>query len=101
MRYPLFLDLSNQPVVVIGAGSVATRKIRTLLRAKATVTVISPEATTPVRRLAQAKRVRWLRRRYQKGDLRGARLAIAATDNLVINQTICTEAKRHNLLVNC
>src|SRR5450432_1850640 len=101
MRYPLFLDLSDQPTVVIGAGSVATRKIRTLLRARAVVTVISPVATTPIRRLALTKRVRWVRRRYRPGDLRGARLVIAATDDLAINQTICVEAKRRNLLVNC
>jgi precorrin-2 dehydrogenase/sirohydrochlorin ferrochelatase len=101
MRYPLFLDLTNQSAVVIGAGSVATRKIRTLLCAKATVTVISPEATTSIRRLAQRKRVRWIRRRYRRGDLRGAQLAIAATDDPATNQVICREAKRLNLLVNC
>jgi precorrin-2 dehydrogenase/sirohydrochlorin ferrochelatase len=101
MRYPLFLDLTNQSAVVIGAGSVATRKIRTLLRAEATVTVISPQATASIRRLAQTKRVRWVRRRYRRGDLRRARLAIAATDDPVTNQVICTEAKRRKLLVNC
>ncbi len=101
MRYPLFLDLTNQSAVVIGAGSVATRKIRTLLRAKATVTVISPAATAPIRRLAQTKRVRWVRRRYRQGDLRGAYLVIAATDDFAVNQAICKEAKRRNLLVNC
>jgi precorrin-2 dehydrogenase / sirohydrochlorin ferrochelatase len=101
MRYPLFLNLSNQPTVVIGAGSVATRKIRTLLRADAAVTVISPKATPSIRRLAQTKRVHWVRRCYRPGDLRGARLVIAATDDLAINQTICAEAKRRKLLVNC
>jgi len=101
MRYPLFLDLTNQSAVVIGAGSVATRKIRTLLKAEAKVTVVSPQATVPIRRLAQAKHVRWVRRRYRQGDLRGARLAIAATDDLAVNQLICTEAKRRKLLVNC
>ncbi|HXI84757.1 MAG TPA: bifunctional precorrin-2 dehydrogenase/sirohydrochlorin ferrochelatase [Verrucomicrobiae bacterium] len=101
MRYPLFLDLSKQPTVVIGAGRVATRKIRMLLRAEAVVTVISPQATTSVRSLAQTKRLRWLRRRYRHGDLRGARLAIAATDDLAVNQVVCAEAKRHKLLVNC
>ena len=101
MRYPLFLDLTNQSAVVIGAGSVATRKTRTLLRAGAMVTVISPQATVPIRRLAQAKHVRWVRRRYRQGDLRGARLAIAATDDLAVNQLICAEAKRRELLVNC
>ena len=80
MRYPLFLDLTKQSAVVVGAGSVATRKIRTLLRAEATVTVISPQATASIRRLAQTKRVHWMLRRYLRGDLHGARLAIAATD---------------------
>jgi precorrin-2 dehydrogenase / sirohydrochlorin ferrochelatase len=101
MRYPLFLDLSNQSAVVIGAGRVATRKIRTLLRVRATVTVISPQATASIRRLAQTKRVRWVRRRYRAGDLRGVCLAIAATDDLAMNRIICAEAKRRNLLVNC
>jgi siroheme synthase (precorrin-2 oxidase/ferrochelatase) len=44
MRYPLFLDLASQRVVVIGAGRVAARKTRTLLAADAVVTVICPNA---------------------------------------------------------
>ena len=113
MRYPLFLDVAGQPAVVIGAGRVATRKIRTLLAAGACITVISPEATPFI--VARASRpwnsrrrtgetpvpLRWLRRRYRRGDLRGARLAIAATDDLAVNEAVCAEAERRNLLVNC
>jgi precorrin-2 dehydrogenase/sirohydrochlorin ferrochelatase len=98
MRYPLFLDLTGQPVVVIGAGKVATRKVGTLLKAGAVVTIISPTATPAIHRL---KQVRWLRRRYRLGDLRGARLVVAATDDLVVNQRVCAEARRRRLLVNC
>src|SRR2546430_1510398 len=94
-HYPLFLNLINQRVVVIGAGAVAMRKIRSLIAAGAHVTVISPRAE----RLP--KGVRWLRRRYRHGDLRGARLAVAATDDLRVNEQICAEAKRRKLLVNC
>ena len=101
MRYPLFLDLAGQPVVVIGAGKVATRKIRTLLAAPANVTVISPTASAAIRQFARADRVRWRRRRYRRGDLRGARLVIAATNDQAINELVCTEAKRRRLLVNC
>ena len=101
MHYPLFLDLADQPVVVIGAGNVATRKIRTLLTAGARVTVISPKAKAAIRQLALTRRVRWIRRMYRRGDLRGARLAIAATDDPAINELVCAEAKRHRLLVNC
>jgi precorrin-2 dehydrogenase / sirohydrochlorin ferrochelatase len=101
MRYPLFLDLTGQRVVVIGAGSVAARKIRTLLAAGAVVTVVSPKASAPIRRLAQTKHIRWLRRRYRRGDLHGTRLAVAATDDLTVNRLVSVEAKRRKLLVNC
>jgi len=98
MRYPLFLELTNQPVTVVGAGTVATRKIRTLLATGARVTVIAPLASPAVRRL---KKIQWLRRRYQRGDLRGARLVVAATDDLAVNQRVCAEAHRRRQLVNC
>jgi precorrin-2 dehydrogenase/sirohydrochlorin ferrochelatase len=101
MHYPLFLNLTDQPVVVIGAGNVATRKIRTLLVAGACVTVISPQANTVLRQLIRRKRVRWIRRRYRRGDLRGARLAIAATGDPAVNELVCAEAKQRRLLVNC
>ncbi len=97
-HYPLFLDLADQPVVVVGAGQVATRKIGTLRKAGARVTVISPIATPAIRRM---KKITWLRRRYRTGDLRGARLVVAATDNLTVNERVCREAHRRRLLVNC
>lgn len=95
MRYPLFLDLTEQPVTVIGAGKVATRKIKTLVKAGASITVISPKAG----RLP--KGVHWIRRAYRNGDLAGARLVVAATDNLPVNEAVCREAKRRRQLVNC
>ncbi len=98
MRYPLFLELNGQPVTVVGAGKVATRKIRTLLAAGAAVTVIAPVATAVLRRL---KSVRWVRRRYKPGDLRGARLVVVATDDLDVNRKVCAEGKHRRQLVNC
>jgi len=95
MRYPLFLDLAGQSVVVIGGGIVATRKIRSLLAAGAKVTIISPQT----KRLS--KKVRWIRRTYRRGDLAGAYLVIAATDSLTVNEAVCREAKRRRQLVNC
>jgi siroheme synthase-like protein len=101
MHYPLFLDLAGQSVVVIGAGGVATRKVRSLLAVQARVTVISPEAKATIRRLARSQRVRWVRRPYRRGDLRGAPLVIAATNDLAVNELVCADAKRLGVLVNC
>jgi precorrin-2 dehydrogenase/sirohydrochlorin ferrochelatase len=101
MHYPLFLDLTDKPVVVVGAGAVGTRKVRSLLAANARVTVISPKAAAPIRRLAQTRRIRWVPRPYRRGDLAGARLAIAATDNRVVNESVCAEANRRRIFVNC
>jgi precorrin-2 dehydrogenase / sirohydrochlorin ferrochelatase len=101
MHYALFLDLKNQPVVVIGAGQVAVRKVKTLLAADARVTVISPVAAAGIRTLAAAGTLRWIRRVYRRGDLRGAALVVAATDNLEVNQAVSAEARRRKLLVNC
>jgi precorrin-2 dehydrogenase / sirohydrochlorin ferrochelatase len=101
MYYPLFLNLRDQRAVVIGAGPVAARKVRTLLAAGARVAVISPAAAPSLARLAQAGRVTWQRRAYRAGDLRGATLAIAATSDQAVNVRVCTEAMRRRLLVNC
>jgi precorrin-2 dehydrogenase/sirohydrochlorin ferrochelatase len=110
MRYPLFLDLTGQPVVVIGAGKVASRKIRSLLAAGARVTVISPVGAASLPRPSGSRRdkdvaptgtLRWVKRRYRRGDLTGARLVIAATNDLDVNRQVCAEAKRRRQLVNC
>ncbi len=100
-HYPLFLDISDQNAVVVGAGRVATRKIRSLLAAGATVTVVSPRAAGAIERLSRDHRIRWIRRRYRAADLHGARLVIAATDDEQVNQRVCAEANRRKLLVNC
>lgn len=101
MRYPLFLNIQTWPVVVVGAGAVASRKIRSLLAAGARVTVISPQATPSIRRMAAAGKLRWRKRRFIRGDLRHARLAVAATDDLDVNRRVCAEAIMRGLPVNC
>jgi siroheme synthase-like protein len=101
MWYPIFLDLRGRPVVVVGGGTVAARKTRGLLAANAAVTVVSPAVSPLIQRLAKAGRLKWVRRRYRAGDLRGAHLAVAATDDQAVNARVCAEARRRRALVNC
>lgn len=98
--YPLYVCLQDQPVVVVGAGEVAQRKIQVLLEHGASVRVISPEATPEIRELERAGKISWVRRAYQAGDLAGALLAIVATSDPDVNRAAYQEAKQHTMLVN-
>ncbi len=99
--YPVFLNLVDVPVVVIGGGKVAARKVRSLQLAQAQILIISPQLTPPINRLVQLEKVQWKCRKYRKRDLRMARIVIAATDDLEMNQRICNDAQQLGLLVNC
>lgn len=99
--YPISLvGLAERRAVVIGGGAVATRKAAGLLEAGAQVTVISPEATPELRAWAAAGRIVLHMRGYQPGDLVGAFLVIAATDDGTVNRAVWAEATRRGCLVN-
>ena len=98
--YPIFLNISGRRCVVVGGGQVALRKVKALIECGADVEVISPDLCLELRRLAESREVRALNREYQSGDLRGAFVVIAATDNSDVNRKVAEEAKRNAALVN-
>lgn len=98
--YPVFLNIEGQRCVVVGGGAVAERKVGTLLEYGAAVTLVSPRATPGLRRLAKAGSIQRLARAYRRGDLEGARLAIAATDDVGVNGLVADEARERGVLVN-
>jgi siroheme synthase-like protein len=99
-KHPIFLDLRDRPVVVIGGGRVGERKIEALIEAGAHVTVISPEVTARIRRWAEAGRVRLEQRPYQAGDLRGARVAYVAIGDPEANRAAREEADAEGVWLN-
>ena len=101
--YPVFLNLRGRFCVVVGGGKVAERKVRALLRAGATVRVVSPELTPRLAVLAARKTITATRRGYRKGDLcsrRSPLLVFAATDDPATQQAVRAEAERVGALVN-
>ena len=98
--YPIFVDLNGQPCLVIGGGSVAERKVASLLDAQARVSVISPRLTRQLEAWAAELRIRTLRRAYQSGDLRGFRLVFAATSDQALHQRLAAEADAAGVLLN-
>ncbi len=90
--YPAFLNLSGKRCIVVGGGKVAERKIVSLVRAGASVWVISPEITARLERLKSDGAINHVSRGYRKGDLKNAFLAIAATSNERVNRAISIDA---------
>src|SRR5689334_3694531 len=98
--YPVYIQLRQQPCVVIGGGKIAEGKVEGLLAAEANVTVVSPDLTPRLYELAQAKRISYVARMYQPGDLTGAFMVICATDQTEINHQVWQEANSNRQLVN-
>ena len=94
LRFPLFLDLTGKKVVLVGGGTIAARRIGTLRLFGCKIVVISPELK------AKADGLTWLQRPYEPGDLEGAFLAIAATDNRQVNHQVGEEARRLGIPVS-
>jgi uroporphyrin-III C-methyltransferase/precorrin-2 dehydrogenase/sirohydrochlorin ferrochelatase len=98
--YPVFLNLRGRRAVVIGGGTVAEQKVLGLIAAGAHVTVVSPETTPRLAELAAGGGIDLRRRPYRTGDLAGAWLAIAGTDDRGANAQVWAEAEREGVLLN-
>jgi len=98
--YPIYVQLNEQPCVVIGGGKIAEGKVDGLLAANAKVKIISPELTPHLHDLVKQNQVEYVARHYQVGDLTGAFMVICATDQNEINQQVWREASANQQLVN-
>lgn len=98
--FPLFVELAGRPCVVLGGGAVAERKVAGLLEAGAVVTIVSPVLTPALTALVSAGRIAHIERGYRPGDLAGASLAFAATDDGTINAAVAHEGRERGVWVN-
>ncbi len=98
MDYPLFAHIAGRLCVVIGAGAVGLRKARGLAAAGSRVRLVAPSLPPGEEPLpANVERVG---RFYRRGDLRGAFLAFAATDDRAVNAAVVAEARQAGIPVN-
>jgi precorrin-2 dehydrogenase/sirohydrochlorin ferrochelatase len=98
--YPLFLDLRNQKVIVVGGGEVAERKIRNLLTYGCRIHIASPRLTPGLRRLVEVEKILRIPDGPLDGHLDDAFMVIVATDDSHVNGRIASQAKKRGLLVN-
>jgi uroporphyrin-III C-methyltransferase/precorrin-2 dehydrogenase/sirohydrochlorin ferrochelatase len=95
--FPLFADLRDRCVLVVGGGAVAERKVRLLLEAGARVRLVAPEVTAWLRENAA---VAVHREPFDPRHFEGAVLAVAATDDRAVNEAVATAGCERNVLVN-
>lgn len=98
--FPLFVDIRRKTCVVVGAGRIAARRVRTLAGFCENITVIAPEAAEDIKSMARSGRLVWKQKAYERDDLYGAELVLAATDNPALNDDIYSVCKCLGILVN-
>ncbi|MCG9582621.1 siroheme synthase [Vibrio tubiashii] len=99
--FPLFIDLNHKPVLVVGGGEVASRKVDSLIRAGADVTIVSPQVEDYLAKLVANEECRWVQGFYSEELLEKKYVQVwATTDNPDLNHQVHHDAKRKGILVN-
>ncbi len=98
--YPIFFKIENKTVAVIGGGDVAARKVKDLLEAGAFVRVIAPQINKEIHDQDKADKLETIPRAYKQGDIDGANLIFAATNDPELNNNIFEEAEKKGIMIN-
>lgn len=98
--YPIMLDIRGRQALVIGGDRIAAEKATALLASGAHVTIMSPEFGAEVLALHEQHNVELRQKAYQIGDLQGAFVVVAATNDQQLIAAIWSEAQERGQLVN-
>jgi siroheme synthase-like protein len=95
-QYPVNLVLEGRPVLVVGGGHIAVRKVAGLLACGASVTVVAPVVDPEL----ESASVLIERRAYRRGEVAGYRLVVATTDDPAVNRTVFEDAEEAGVWCN-
>jgi len=98
--FPMYVNLPGKRVLVVGGGKIAARRIETLLKFDCDITVVSPEVENAILTHSRDERLKLRFGRYSAGDLEGAELALAATNDREVNRRVGLEAKAQGIPVS-
>ena len=101
MNYlPIFIDIKQQPCLVVGGGDIAYRKINLLLKADAAVTCVSKECCDGIVQLVQSNKITHIEKAFEVTDINSQVLIVSATDDSTLNAHVSELAKSANIPVN-
>ena len=98
--FPLFISLEGRRVVCAGGGRIAARRVAALEPFADGVTVVSPSLDPSLVQLTDAGFVTWLARPWEDGDLEGAELVLACTNDPALNAAICDSCAARGIPAN-
>jgi len=98
--YPIFMDINNKQVLVVGGGSVAFRKAAVLLEYGAVVKIISPGLCEEMLKLVDGKRCLWIKKEYSADDLSQVELVFSCTEREKVNAGVAEDARARKIPVN-
>ena len=98
--FPMFIDLSDKNIVVVGGGNIATRRVKTLLSFTRSIRVIAPKVTMEMMELSKAGYVQLITRPVKRSDFAMAYMVIAATNDRKLNDEIHRICKQEGIYVN-
>ncbi len=100
IRFPLFVDVNNKNILVVGGGNVATRRVKTLLEFNCNITVVSLLVSDYILQQARSGKVTIVNRNFQEKDLDDIFLAIASTNIRTVNYSIGKLAREKGIFVS-
>lgn len=98
--FPLFTDISQKQIVVVGGGKIAERRVKTLLEFAEHIQVVSPAVTEELHRLVKSGRIDWREEHYTFDAIKDADIVLAATDDAACNEEVAGDCKIRNIPVN-
>ena len=98
--FPVFINIKDKPITVIGGGDIALRKVKLLIKAKPKITLISKTICKDLKELLVEYNHKIVIKSFQEKDLKNPLLIVSATNNIKVNKKISKIAHQKNILIN-
>ena len=99
-NFPIFLDIKDKPVLVVGGGDIAYRKIKLLIKSKPNIKVIAKKICSEILDLEEKFSIKIVKKEFHVDDIEFPIIIIAATNDKSLNKQIAKEGLRKKIPVN-
>lgn len=98
--FPMYMDMSDLKVLLVGGGDIATEKLEKLIDFTTNITVISTVISIEASDIIKEYELKYKLRPYMKGDIDGYDIVIVATNTVDLHKSIYEESRDSRILVN-